>query len=330
MRIYQLAFALLATISILETCFAAPLLIEDFNDGVAQDWTFIDGNQTIADGVLHITSQSWGDDARAVFQGTGMTDYVLDADIQIQNAAGSSWPAAILFRVQDAATGLDNGHYYQLSVGPTLLTFVKVSNSGGSGQWLASANLTLATGELHHVKLIVQGTTATAFIDGEKVISCTGLSDYTSGGVGFKAINSAQIIYDNVSVLSFSADTDNDGLNDATENILSSLGFNWQVNQSALVTTLFSNLGGALTNLNSAGLYTAAQIQALNVATPMIQYNSATKLFTLTIAVEKSVDLIRFDPLPVTVPQATITGDGKIEFQFGVPDKAAFFRVKAK
>jgi hypothetical protein len=32
----------------------------------------------------------------------------------------------------------------------------------------------------------------------------------------------------------------------------------------------------------------------------------------------------------MTVPQTTINGAGKLEFQFTVPDNAAFFRVEAR
>ena len=130
--------------------------------------------------------------------------------------------------------------------------------------------------------------------------------------------------------LSFNCDTDGDGLNDASEHQLTSLGFNWQVNQSGLVTTLFSNLGGALPNLNGAGLYNASQIQTLNVGTPLLQRNAGTGLFTLKIAVTKSMDLLHFDSFPMTAPQTTINGQGEVEFQFDSPDQAAFFRVQAR
>lgn len=130
--------------------------------------------------------------------------------------------------------------------------------------------------------------------------------------------------------LSFGLDSDGDGLNDATELQLAALGFDWQVNQTALVNTLFSNLGGASANLNTAGYYTTAQIQALNVGMPLIQKDSTTGAFTLTIGVQKSTDLSTFLPFPMSAPQTAINGEGKLEFQFTVPGNAAFFRVQAR
>jgi len=52
--------------------------------------------------------------------------------------------------------------------------------------------------------------------------------------------------------LSFAEDGDGDGLNDAPEFLLSSLGFNFQVSQPSLVNTLFSHLGGAVSNFQRA------------------------------------------------------------------------------
>ncbi len=130
--------------------------------------------------------------------------------------------------------------------------------------------------------------------------------------------------------LAFTDDTDGDGLNDASEFQMAALGYNWQVNQTALVNTLFSNLNGVLPNLNASGFFTTAQVQALNVGTPLIQRNPTTGEFTLTVGVEKSPNLSSFTPFPMTLPQTTINAQGKLEFQFTVPDNAAFFRLQAQ
>ncbi len=146
--------------------------------------------------------------------------------------------------------------------------------------------------------------------------------------------------------LTFTTDTDGDSLNDATEFNLSTLGFDWQVSQPALVSTLFNNIGGAQTNLNAAGYFspsqqsalnaqgyfTTAQVQALNVGVPLLQKNPTTGIFTLTIGVEKSTTLApgSFMLFPFTSPQTTINGHGKLEFQFTVPDNAVFFRLQSQ
>jgi uncharacterized delta-60 repeat protein len=126
-------------------------------------------------------------------------------------------------------------------------------------------------------------------------------------------------------VLSFTTDTDGDGISDASEFQMATLGFDWQVHQASLVTTLKTSASGA-------GFYTLSQVQALNVGTPLLQRNPTTGQFTLTIGLEKSIDLSTFSPFPMTAPgtSAVINGEGKLEFLFTVPDNAAFFQLKAQ
>lgn len=123
--------------------------------------------------------------------------------------------------------------------------------------------------------------------------------------------------------LSFTTDIDGDGMNDAAEYILSPLGFNWEVNQEALVATYYA---GA----KSAGLYTTSEVHALNVDTPLLARDPLTGRFNLTVGISKSTDLSQFIPLPMTSSQATINASGKLEFRFDSAENAAFFRVEAK
>ncbi|MBK8039496.1 MAG: choice-of-anchor D domain-containing protein [Verrucomicrobiaceae bacterium] len=125
--------------------------------------------------------------------------------------------------------------------------------------------------------------------------------------------------------LAFNIDTDNDGLNDASEFQMAEMVFDWQTNQPGLATTLTSNLNGA-------GYYTAAQVQGLHVGKPLIQRHPTTGVFTVTLGLEKSTTLQpgSFQPFPMTFPQTVINGAGKLEFQFTVPDNAAFFRLQAQ
>ena len=122
-------------------------------------------------------------------------------------------------------------------------------------------------------------------------------------------------------------DTDGDGMNDVAEFNLSALGFDWQVSQTGLVNTL---AGGA----ESAGYYTTAQVQALNVDVPLIQRDPGTGVFKLTLGVQKSTTLLpgSFTLFPMNTPgfTTTINGAGRLEFQFTVPDNAAFFRLQSQ
>jgi hypothetical protein len=151
--------------------------------------------------------------------------------------------------------------------------------------------------------------------------------------------------------LAFTNDSDSDGLNDASEFQMAALGFDWQVSQPALVSTLMSSATGAglynqtlynanrtagqndvLSSPNTYSLYTLSQVQALNVGAPLLQKNPTTGAFTLTIGVTKSTDLTTFNPFSMTGPgtSTVINGAGKLEFQFTAPDNAAFFKVQAQ
>ena len=126
--------------------------------------------------------------------------------------------------------------------------------------------------------------------------------------------------------LSYSQDTDGDGMSDAAEFQWAALGFNWQSQQLSLVSAFNANA-------NAAGFYTATQVQALNVGVPLLQRNPTTGVFTLTIGVKKTASLtLPFTNFPMNAPGAStvINGSGKLEFQFTVPDNAAFFRLESQ
>lgn len=121
--------------------------------------------------------------------------------------------------------------------------------------------------------------------------------------------------------LSYGTDTDGDGLSDAAELRLAALGFDWQAAQPALVAALFANA-------NAAGLYTTAQVQALNVGTPLLSRDIVTGEFTLRLGLKKSTDLQSFTAFPFTAPGTTINGNGEVEYRFTLPGNAAFLRLQ--
>jgi hypothetical protein len=144
-------------------------------------------------------------------------------------------------------------------------------------------------------------------------------------------------------------DVDNDGMNDWGEYKLSALGFDWQVPNSALVSTYYDNADAAglynqtlynanrttgqndvINSPNTYSLYTLSQVQNLNVGVPLLQRDPATGEFTLTIGLDQSTNLTNWTPLPMTVPQTIINSQGKVEFRFTTPDNAAFFRLQTQ
>lgn len=123
--------------------------------------------------------------------------------------------------------------------------------------------------------------------------------------------------------LSYTEDSDGDGLSDAAEFDMAALGFDWQVSQPELVDVLFANANGA-------NLYRLDQVQALNVNTPLISRDPATGRFKLTLGLRKSTNLADEVPFPMTPAQTAINVDGELEFEFDGSEDAAFFRVGAE
>ncbi|PAW74652.1 MAG: hypothetical protein B9S38_03140 [Verrucomicrobiia bacterium Tous-C4TDCM] len=144
-----------------------------------------------------------------------------------------------------------------------------------------------------------------------------------NSGWGFDPDESPYVIQLTGRVLSFSSDTDADGLSDAAEYTWRALAFDWQVSQPAMVAAFFADA-------NRAGLYTASQVQALHIGTPLIARNPATGQVKLTIGVKKSTDLTSFLSLPLTSGSTVVNGLGELEFTFTPPDNAAFFRLESR
>jgi hypothetical protein len=57
-----------------------------------------------------------------------------------------------------------------------------------------------------------------------------------------------------------------------------------------------------------------------------------TNQFRLTIGVQKSKTLLpnSFQTFPMSAPQTSINGQGKLEFLFSDPDDAALFRLESR
>jgi hypothetical protein len=81
-----------------------------------------------------------------------------------------------------------------------------------------------------------------------------------------------------------------------------------------------------VSNPNAYNLYTTNQVQALNIDVPLLK-RATNGVFTLTIGLQKATDLLNYAAFPFG-SNTVINGAGKIEYQFTVPDNAAFFRLQ--
>ena len=118
-------------------------------------------------------------------------------------------------------------------------------------------------------------------------------------------------------------DFDGDGVSDAAEYQMSSLGFNWQTAQADMASAF-------LAGVNAGGLYNTSQIQGMNIGTPLISKNATSGHFELTIGLQKSTNLQTFQHFSLNSTETTIEPDGRLKIRFSAPENAAFFRLKAQ
>ena len=284
----------------------------------------------------------------------------------------------------DDTVAYDKGYAYVFNAFPELVVEVQPSNAnfsdGGSYDFgnAVTGSTTSVTFTLKNTgyndlilngtpKLAVSGTHGSMFAITTQPTSPitvpTGTTTFTvqflptSGGVKTAALSIQNNDVDKSpfdinltgTALAFTDDTDSDGLNDASEFQMATLGYDWQVSQPALVSTLMNSATGAglynqtlynanrttgqndvINSPNAYSLYTLSQLQNLNVGVPLLQRDSATGEFTLTIGVDQSTNLTNWTPLPMTAPQTIINSQGKVEFRFTTPNNAAFFRLQTQ
>jgi len=127
----------------------------------------------------------------------------------------------------------------------------------------------------------------------------------------------------NGTALSSTDDTDGDGMTDAAELLLRDLGFDWQVNQQALVDTYY-------TNAIQAGLFSAEQVHALHAPAPVLSRDSDTGRFLFTMDWQQSTDLRNFFDFPLTDVDLSVNAAGDLEVEFESEADAMFFRVELK
>jgi hypothetical protein len=267
----------------------------------------------------------------------------------------------LVVEVQPSFASFPNGgsHDFGIAVTGSTMSVTFTLNNTGYNDLILTGTPKVAVSGTHGAMFAITAQPTSPITAPTGTTSFTVQFMPTSGGVKTAALSIPSNDVDESpfdinltgTALAFTDDTDADGLNDASEFQMATLGYDWQVSQPALVSTLMSNATGAglynqtlynanrtagqndvINSPNTYSLYTLSQVQALNVGTPLIQRHPTTGVFTLTLGVEKSTDLSTFNPFPMTGPgtSTVINGQGKLEFQFTVQDNAAFFQLKAQ
>ena len=80
------------------------------------------------------------------------------------------------------------------------MEFTELNYSGGNGNTLTETPYTLSLDTWHNVRLTVEGTQASVYINDSHVITYDGFNEYSSGKIGLKNINDGVVLFDNVVV----------------------------------------------------------------------------------------------------------------------------------
>jgi len=166
------------------------LFSDDFNDGNANGWTTSGGTWTVNTNEYLNTSSGLSTEGNSAW-----TDYSVEAKVK----PVVSTYAGIIGRYQS------NSNYYQLEVhaGNNKLSLWR--NSGGSWTEIGSYPTTINTGTAYTLKLDMNGSTLSGYLNGTLRISASD-STHSSGKIGVRNGNDAR--YDDVVVLGVSSGVD--------------------------------------------------------------------------------------------------------------------------
>ena len=156
--------------------------------GLAANWTII--NNTYAYNGGGATQQYAGN--------SSWTNYTLQADMTLTTA--SNFPGGLRFRL-NTATG--TGYALWLYPGTSQVKLLKAPNwnintNSSTLTTISKVNLPVGT---HHIRIDIQGTTITAFVDYVQVLSITD-STYSAGAIALD-VSSQPVAFSNVSVVSY-------------------------------------------------------------------------------------------------------------------------------
>lgn len=194
----SISFLLVLPSVFLESAFA---LLENFNDGKADDWTPIQGEWEVKDGEYCQRDTDWTTTAtketyhRSFFGSLDWKDYTLEAKIKILDGGATAPIAGIFFRVTEIS---DQGDYYLWRYD---------LRQGREPALIKSPNITLIgdqvvgfpTPEFKQVVVLraeVEGDNIKCFLDDELQFEVSDAS-FTEGAIGLGTFN-AEACFDDV------------------------------------------------------------------------------------------------------------------------------------
>jgi hypothetical protein len=178
------------------------LFMDDFEAGLTSKWDFGTGAPpaTTMDGtkVLNLTEAA-GDQRLGAAGMPNWTNYSVEAKVKVLSFSGtsSSDGVAICARL----TGLESFYYLLISPSDTKALKIKINNSGNSSLSSSLDSTGFALNTWVTLRLDVQGTTLTAYLNGaiKGTYTATGADILPMGGIGLM-VQRANVEFDDVTV----------------------------------------------------------------------------------------------------------------------------------
>jgi glycerophosphoryl diester phosphodiesterase len=198
----SILFNSLYTVSPVNVLASGALLTESFNTAaLPAGWEVIQGQASVKDGALVLTSPSTSKPARVLApESVAGGDYVIEADMTFLSAVEDTRWASIMYRVQEK-----DYPYYQLAVrrGANALNGVEFALRNASNQWsiLEKGPYSEAFdyNKTYKMKIVSKGSRVQQYINGQLITNTDQAAALQDGRIGFQAAGST-VKFDNIRV----------------------------------------------------------------------------------------------------------------------------------
>jgi parallel beta-helix repeat protein len=174
------------------------LYSENFDDGVADNWEIIGGTWTVENGKYKVTD-IYGDRVRSYNVNQVFSNYIYEGDFNL--VSGNEMQ--IIFNIQDIFTGVDQGHYCQITLfydDPYGRKDMVVLYSTQNGQTEhVNVEYDFTHNQWYHFSIISTGDYVDFFLNNSLILSFSGLF-YSSGYIGVKSMFGPTAYWDNIVV----------------------------------------------------------------------------------------------------------------------------------
>ena len=163
-----------------------PVFSDDFEDGNSTGWTVVNGTWSVATDGTKVFKRTDTTGTGLSYAGTSTwANYTVESRIKIYNA-GATVLTGILARYSDSS------NYYMFRIHEGLDKVQLYKNKAGSWSLLQQTAMTIDPNTWYTLKLVLNGTSLTGYVDDVQKVSVTdSTNNLTTGCIGIRGIDTA-------------------------------------------------------------------------------------------------------------------------------------------